>query len=120
MSIERTQNELFKRLKQDILFRWHTETRIGNDGSAGNTLEDLLGIEENNLKIPDWGDIELKTRKKDSQSLKPLRFLSLSTIIFCFHKNVIRFASIQSAVIYLPAISSPLSLGKLSGNFKNT
>ena len=69
MSIERTQNELFKRLKQDILFRWHTETRIGNDGSPGNTLEDLLGIEENNLKIPDWGDIELKTKKKESQSL---------------------------------------------------
>ena len=75
MSIERTQNELFKRLKQDILFRWHTETRIGNDGSAGNTLEDLLGIEENNLKIPDWGDIELKTRKKDSQSLITLKHM---------------------------------------------
>ena len=36
--------------------------RIGNDGSAGNTLEDLLGVSENNLKLPDWGEIELKTK----------------------------------------------------------
>lgn len=34
------------------------------NGGAGNTLEDLLGIIENNLKTPDLGEIELKTTKK--------------------------------------------------------
>ena len=64
-----TLEKLIEKLKSDVLGKWHKEGRVGNDGSAGNTLEDLLGISENNLKLPDWGDIELKTSGKDSQAL---------------------------------------------------
>jgi hypothetical protein len=63
---------LVDKLKNDVIGRWHKEGRVGNDGSAGNTLEDLLGVEENNFKVPDWGNIELKTKKKESQSLVTL------------------------------------------------
>ena len=36
--------------------------RRGNTG-IGYTLETLLGLEENNLKTPDFGDIELKSQR---------------------------------------------------------
>ena len=41
---------LLTKLK-DIIGNWHGGTRPGNDGNQGNTLEDLLGIEENNLSV---------------------------------------------------------------------
>lgn len=38
---------------QDIKNRgWIPNTRPGNVGGIGNTLENLLGIQENNLPIP--------------------------------------------------------------------
>ena len=55
-----------------ITGRWHVGTRPGNDGEAGNTLEDLLGVPENNLKLPDYGSTELKTMKADGGSLVTL------------------------------------------------
>jgi hypothetical protein len=36
--------------------------RNGNTG-IGYTLETLLGLEENNLKTPDFGDVELKSQR---------------------------------------------------------
>ena len=36
--------------------------RRGSTG-IGHTLETLLGLEENNLKTPDFGDIELKSQR---------------------------------------------------------
>jgi len=63
---------LVAKFRTDVAGRWHDERRKGNDGSAGNTLEDLLGVAENNLKLPDWGEIELKTKRKESQSLLTL------------------------------------------------
>ena len=33
---------------------WIKNTRERNSGAVGNTLEDLLGIEENNLPIPNF------------------------------------------------------------------
>lgn len=47
---------------------WLLGTHQGNDGNQGNTLEGLLGVEENNLKLPDLGEIELKTRKVETGS----------------------------------------------------
>lgn len=47
-------------------------TRKTNDGAAGNMLEDLLGIPENNLPIPNAAEWELKTRKDGSASLVTL------------------------------------------------
>ena len=40
-----------------------------NDTGIGKTLEDLLGIQENNLRLPDVGEIELKAKRIYSQSM---------------------------------------------------
>lgn len=48
--------------------RWLIGTHQGNDGNQGNTLEGLFGIEENNLRLPDFGEIELKTQKSETGS----------------------------------------------------
>ncbi len=52
-----------------IVNKWHPGTRPGNDGNQGNTLEDLLGVEENNFSIPDFGVYEIKTQKAETGSL---------------------------------------------------
>lgn len=46
--------------------------RHGNAGGIGNTLEDLLGIEENNLPIPNAAEWELKAQRLNSGSLTTL------------------------------------------------
>ena len=46
--------------------------RQGNDGGIGNTLEDLLGINENNLPIPNAAEWELKTQHINTSSLTTL------------------------------------------------
>jgi hypothetical protein len=45
------------------------ETHRAHDTGVGKTLEDLLGIKENNLRLPDVGDIELKAKRIDSGSM---------------------------------------------------
>lgn len=47
---------------------WIQTHRSGPTG-IGKTLEDLLGIEENNLEAPDFGEYELKSGRIDSQSM---------------------------------------------------
>lgn len=62
--------ELLKGELCDIRDRGWIETgRSGNDGGVGNTLEDLLGIEENNLPLPNAGEWELKAQRADTASL---------------------------------------------------
>ena len=51
---------------------WIATGRKNNDGGIGNTLEDLLGIEENNLPIPNAAEWELKAQKKGTSSLVTL------------------------------------------------
>ncbi|EPM4074258.1 MvaI/BcnI family restriction endonuclease [Vibrio parahaemolyticus] len=64
-----TVEELIEKL-QGIMHQWHRGTRQGNDGNQGNTLEDLLGVPENNIPLPDLGGIfELKTQKKETNAL---------------------------------------------------
>jgi len=48
---------------------WIPTGRKNNDGGVGNTLEDLLGIEENNLPLPNAAEWELKAQKKDTTAL---------------------------------------------------
>jgi len=43
-----------------------------NAGAVGNTLEDLLGIKENNLPIANAGAWELKAQRKETESLTTL------------------------------------------------
>lgn len=51
---------------------WIPNARPGNVGGVGNTLEDLLGIEENNLPIPNAAEWELKCQRARSSSLTTL------------------------------------------------
>ena len=52
---------------------WHKSVKSTinkrNDGAVGNTLEGLLGIEENNLPIPNAAEWELKGQRKKTSSL---------------------------------------------------
>ena len=58
-----TKEKLIEELKQIAQQGWIENTRDGNAGGIGNTLEDLLGIEENNLPIPNAAEWELKTQR---------------------------------------------------------
>jgi len=51
---------------------WVPNIRHGNHGGIGNTLEQLLGIKENNLPIPNAAEWELKAQRIDSGSLTTL------------------------------------------------
>ena len=46
--------------------------RKNNDGAVGNLLEDLLGIPENNLPIPNAAEWELKAQRANTSSLVTL------------------------------------------------
>lgn len=54
------------------------ESRQGNAGAIGNMLEDLLGIAENNLPIPNAAEWELKVARKKANPLTTLRHLEPS------------------------------------------
>ena len=67
-----TKKELIAKLKGIAGMGWIPNRRHGNDGGVGNTLEDLLGIEENNLPIPNAAEWELKTQRLNTTSLTTL------------------------------------------------
>ena len=58
-----TKQSLIKKLKEIAAKGWVPNARHGNHGGIGNTLEDLLGIKENNLPIPNAAEWELKTQR---------------------------------------------------------
>lgn len=43
-----------------------------NDGAVGNTLETLMGIKENNDRLPDFEGWEIKTQKRSTRSWSSL------------------------------------------------
>ncbi|MDP3999060.1 MAG: MvaI/BcnI family restriction endonuclease [bacterium] len=67
-----TKPELIAKLKEISAMGWIPNARRGNAGGIGNTLEDLLGIRENNLPIPNAAEWELKAQRLDSTSLTTL------------------------------------------------
>lgn len=67
-----TKTALKKELQRIRSMGWIETQRKGNDGGVGNTLEDLLGIEENNLPLPNAGEWEVKGQRADSKSLVTL------------------------------------------------
>lgn len=67
-----TKESLIARFKEISEEGWIENGRHGNDGGIGNTLEDLLGIEENNLPIPNAAEWELKTQRLKTSSLTTL------------------------------------------------
>lgn len=69
-----TKEEIIAKLREIRNQGWLVNNRAHNDGGAGNTLEDLLGIEENNLPLPNSGEWELKCQIQTS---------SLVTLFHC-------------------------------------
>ncbi len=67
-----TKDELIKKLKEIANAGWIPNGRHGNSGGIGNTLEDLLGIQENNLPIPNANEWELKAQRLNTSSLTTL------------------------------------------------
>ncbi len=67
-----TKEKLIAKFKEIADLGWIENRRFGNHGGIGNTLEDLLGIEENNLPIPNAAEWELKAQKKNTSSLTTL------------------------------------------------
>lgn len=65
-----------KQLIDELLYirksGWIKNIKPGNSGGIGNTLEYLLGIEENNLPIPNASEWELKCQRINSTSLTTL------------------------------------------------
>jgi MvaI/BcnI restriction endonuclease family len=67
-----TKETLIEELKRIRDLGFVPNARHGNHGGIGNTLEDLLGIEENNLPIPNAAEWELKTQRLNTSSLLTL------------------------------------------------
>jgi hypothetical protein len=67
-----TKLALIDELKKIADLGWIENARSSNIGGIGNTLEDLLGIKENNLPIPNAAEWELKTQRLNSSSLTTL------------------------------------------------
>lgn len=67
-----TKEQLIEELHKIKLLGWIQSNRHGNAGGIGNTLEDLLGIEENNLPIPNATEWELKAQRLKTSSLTTL------------------------------------------------
>jgi hypothetical protein len=67
-----TKESLIQELKNISENGWIPNARAGNHGGIGNTLEDLLGIAENNLPIPNAAEWELKTQRINTTSLTTL------------------------------------------------
>ncbi len=64
--------ELIEKFREIEQRGWILNTRRGNDGAVGNVLEDLLGIPENNLPIPNAAEWELKAQRKNTTALLTL------------------------------------------------
>lgn len=67
-----TKEGLIERFHEIAAMGWIPSGRNGNAGGVGNTLEDLLGIEENNLPIPNASEWELKAQRLNTSSLVTL------------------------------------------------
>jgi len=63
-----TLKEIISALQEIKKRGWIQSNRLHNTG-IGKTLEDLLGIEENNIDLPDFGKLELKSHRKETSSM---------------------------------------------------
>jgi hypothetical protein len=77
-----TKEQLIEAIKKIIDDGWHKSVKRTidkrNDGAVGNTLETLLGIEENNLPVPNAREWELKGQRKHTTSLITLKHIEPS------------------------------------------
>lgn len=84
-----SKEELIQELIKIKKMGWVPNARPGNQGGIGNTLEDLLGIEENNLPIPNAAEWELKTQRMGQSSLTTLFHMEPSPRAMKFVPNIL-------------------------------
>lgn len=89
MTIIYTKELLIDRLKEIRASSWVMNARHGNNGGIGNTLEDLLGIEENNLPIPNAAEWELKCQRLRTNSLTTLFHIEPSPTALKFVPSIL-------------------------------
>lgn len=68
----RTKDEMIARLGEIAREGWIPSRRPLNDGGIGNTIDDRLGIAENNLAIADTAQWEIKSHRAKSTALLTL------------------------------------------------
>lgn len=84
-----TKVTLITKLIQIKSMGWIANARAGNCGGVGNTLEDLLGIAENNLPLPNAAEWELKCRRLKSSALVTLFHMEPSPTALRFVPKVL-------------------------------
>ena len=84
-----TKESLIEKLRQIRAMGWVESGRHGNAGGVGNTLEDLLGIQENNLPIPNAAEWELKCQRLNTASLTTLFHIEPSPTAFKFVPGIL-------------------------------
>lgn len=84
-----TKASLIKSLKQIRSMGWIKNARHGNAGGVGNTLEDLLGLKENNLPLPNAAEWELKCQRLKTNSLITLFHMEPSPTAFKFVPSIL-------------------------------
>jgi hypothetical protein len=84
-----SKDELINKLKDIERIGWIPNARPGNAGGIGNTLEDLLGITENNLPIPNAAEWELKCQRIGTSSLTTLFHMEPSPRAIKFVPNLL-------------------------------
>ena len=77
-----TKDQLIEAIREVSARGWHSSVKstidTHNDGAVGNTLEVLLGLEENNLPIPNMREWELKGQRLHTNSLVTLKHIEPS------------------------------------------
>ena len=63
-----TLKEVKNKLKEVNTIGWISSNRV-HDTGIGKTLEDLMGLEENNIALPDFGRMELKSQRAKTGSM---------------------------------------------------
>jgi hypothetical protein len=88
-----TKEVLIREIKSIAAQGWHKsikETKNSrNDGAVGNTLENLLGIKENNLPIPNAREWELKGQRSHTSSLITLKHIEPSPTALGIVSNIL-------------------------------
>ena len=84
-----TKEKLIQKFKELKNKGWILGGRQGNVGGVGNTVEDFLGIKENNLPIPNAAEWELKCQRADTSSLTTLFHMEPSPRALKFVPNVL-------------------------------
>ncbi len=85
--------EIIERL-QVICHTGYVKSHRSGSTGVGKTLEDLLGIKENNIASPDLHRLELKSIREDSNSLITLFTLDRKAWQIRQHEAILKFGSV--------------------------